>query len=189
MPHRHARVQLCRRHRVPSVLVNKGPVLQERADGVVVELVLEDDEAGRLGAGEPLLHVRGNRREGCAARYDAPVLSVLVPEDGGEPEDLLCDCADARVNVSVRRAPEARELPIRRVVDNLHCPPELGEKLFVGERGHVRVSPGVHGDVVIEVVDGGEESLSVIKNVDTDHKVSCFLLLLGKIGVKLWGCL
>ena len=61
-----------------AVLRDEREGLDERADGVVRELVLEDDEPGRLGARDPLLEVRvdlGARRAALLA--DAPVLGAV----------------------------------------------------------------------------------------------------------------
>lgn len=94
--------------------------------------MLEDDETGGLGAREPFLHVCRDGGERRAAARNAPVLRVLVPDDGGKSEDLAPDRGHTRVDVTVRRAPEARELPVGRIVDDLHRPSELRDDLLVG---------------------------------------------------------
>lgn len=124
--------------------------------------MLEDDEPRGLGAREPLLHVRRDGGERRAAARNTPVLRVLVPDDGGKSEDLAPDRGHTRVDVTVRRAPEARELAVSRIVDDLHRPSELRDDLLVRERRHVGVGVCVHSDVVVEIVVGRQEGLPVV---------------------------
>ena len=63
----------------PSRSDSVRPCVHERVDGVIAEFVLEDDEAGRLGTGDPLLEVRVDCRDGSPARLvDAPVRGARV---------------------------------------------------------------------------------------------------------------
>ena len=62
---------------LPAVLLDEWPCLDERADGVVRELVLEDDETGRLGTSVPRLQVLVDLvASGAAGLADAPVLGA-----------------------------------------------------------------------------------------------------------------
>ena len=64
---------------LPSVLFDERERLDERADGVIAQLVLEDDESGRLGTADPLLKVLVDGRAGRSALFaDAPVFSAVV---------------------------------------------------------------------------------------------------------------
>ena len=73
--------------------------------------------------------------------------ALLVPDDGGQAEDLLSNGADTLVRVTKGRAPVLGDTAASRVVDDLHCPAEFTEDLVVGEGGHVRVCPCVDGEV------------------------------------------
>lgn len=82
-----------------------------------------------------------------SVRYGSRVDSLLVPDDGGETEDLLSNSADALVGVTHRGAPVLGDPAARRVVNDLHCPAELADHLEVVHRRHVRVCPCVNGNI------------------------------------------
>lgn len=163
--------------------------------------MLEDDKPRRLGSGEPLGERRVNASGGSAALLaDAPVLSaakrleqiintraklkwrlrhlLLVPNDGVQAEYLLCNSTHTVVRVTIGRSPVFGQASTRRVMNDLHRPAEFSEQLLVRQRGHVGVRPGVHGNVVVELLEGPEELLRVVEDVDTDEEVGRMDLVL-----------
>ncbi len=140
--------------------------------------MLEDDETWALRAGEPLVHEVVHVVLGLSARRDVPVVGIVVPDDRSQPEHALRNGVDAVVDVAVGRAPEAGELSIGRVVDDLHCHGELAEHLHVAEGCHVRVSPGVHCDIVSVRAIRGQELLPVVEDVHANHEMGRLLVVL-----------
>lgn len=65
--------------------------------------------------------------------------SLLVPHDGCQAKNLLCDRGNPGVGVTVRRSPETRETSASRIVDDLHRPCKLSQNLLVRQGRHVRV--------------------------------------------------
>jgi hypothetical protein len=188
-------------------------VLDERIDGVVCELVLEDDEAWRLGSRVPLLQACSHLVECRAAGCHAPILGagnsgqadammvstvhvLLVPDDRSHTEDLLGDGGDTGIRVTEGRAPVSRETAAGQVTDGLHSVAKLSDDVLIRERlrdefsiirvmwvhgeithGHVRVGPGVNGDVVLERLIRCVELRDVVDDVDADKEVSRALVL------------
>ena len=113
----------------------------------------------------------------------------MVPDDGSKTEYLTANSRYTRVDITVRRAPEARDLTVGEVVDDLDCPSELSNEFEVGQCCHVRVRVCMHGDVVTEVIVCSVEDLVVVENVDTDHEVGCTLVVLLQVLVKRRRCL
>ena len=147
---------------LPAVLLDERERLDERTDGVVAQLVFEDDEAGRLGAGDPLLQVLVDTGTGRSALLaNAPVFSaaiqsvsamrsghaqwhlLLVPNHGVKAQDLLGDGDNTVIRITVGRTPVLGEASAGGVVDDLHRPCELADNRQVAERGHVWVCPCV----------------------------------------------
>lgn len=95
----------------------------------------------------------------------------MIPDDGREPEHLLCNSPDAHITVAVRRPPVFRDAPARRVVDELYRPSDLGEYLDVRLGGHVWVSPSVNGDIILVRLEGGFELLGIQENVGANEEV------------------
>lgn len=128
---------------------------------------------------------------------------LLVPDDGLQSENLFGNSVHTVVRVTERRSPVLGQPSTSRIVDNLHRPTELSDDLQVGQRSHVRVSPGVNGNVVFEntdhqinsrhivwhilvylknkertlqVVECPEELLRVLKDVNTNEEMGSMLV-------------
>ena len=157
----------------PSVLANQRVRVDERLNGAVRELMLEDDETGGLGAGEPLSHVAVDRIQRRARRgaLHLPVLRILVPHDSGHTEDLARDSTNASVDIAVGRAPVARDLAIGRVVNDLHSPTQLAHHLLIRLCRHERVSVCMHRNVGMESVVRHLEDAGLVPDVDSDHEM------------------
>lgn len=95
----------------------------------------------------------------------------MIPDDGREPEHLLCNGPDAQIRVTVRRPPVLRDTPARRVVDKLYRPSDLGEDLDIRLGGHVWVGPSMNGDIILVRLEGGFELLRIQENVGADEEV------------------
>ena len=144
--------QLSDAHRLPwgtsAGSGDQGVHVNPRGDVVCGDLVFEDDETGGSRAVEPLGESSLNGLKGSAIGSHGPVFTVLVPDDGGEAEDVISDCANSVVCVSVWRTPISRDATAGRVVDDLHCPSELGDDLLVCKEAAVRMCPSVYTDVI-----------------------------------------
>ena len=103
---------------------------------------------------------------------------LLVPDDGGKTKDFLSNSSDTVVRVTVWRPPVLGQTSAGRVVDDLHRPSELAEEFLVGLGGHVWVSPCVHGNVALEFLESPEELGCVVQDVNTDHKVGSWGIML-----------
>jgi hypothetical protein len=101
---------------------------------------------------------------------------LLVPDNRSEPKDLLCNCTNAKVHITIRWSPEFRQVTTRRVVDDLHRPTELSEELFVRLRRHVGMGISVHGDVATHVESFKEIGRS-LEDGKSDHEVGRFLVV------------
>lgn len=93
------------------------------------------------------------------------------------------------IRVTIGRAPVPRETTARKVVDHLDSISKLANNLLIGESGHVRVSPSVHGDVVLEHAEGAVKLSGVTKNVEADHEVCCMHIFRFEEVVELVGVL
>ena len=72
-------IKLSDGHALPPSGNGSRPCVDKRPDSVVGELVLEDDQARRLGAGDPLLEVRVELGARSAVGLaDAPVLCAAL---------------------------------------------------------------------------------------------------------------
>ena len=56
-------------------------------------------------------------------------------------------------------------------MDDLHRPGQLRDDILVGQGSHVGVRPCVHGNIILNVVDGAEELSPVVEDIDTNKEV------------------
>ena len=130
---------------------------------------------------------------------------LLIPNDSLKSENFSGNGVDTVVGVTVRGTPVLGKPTARRVVDDLHRPSELSDEINITEGGHVRVRPGVHGNIIlmdrrsIISVDGqthmqeltiedfvcSRELLRVVENVDTDVEMSGMFVVLFKELIEL----
>lgn len=112
---------------------------------------------------------------------------LLVPNNSSQAEDLS-DGPNTVVRVTIGRPPVLGQTSIGRIVDDLHRPAELTEQLLVGESGHVRMGPRMHGDVTLEFLVGPQELRRVVQDVDTNHEMgSRGIVLLQEIVQRVGG--
>ena len=76
-----------------------GVGLDEHINSDVIQLVLQNHEAGSLGTSEPHVEIRLDLLSGRCASANVPVVSVMVPDDRGETEAFLRNCANTVVNL------------------------------------------------------------------------------------------
>lgn len=95
----------------------------------------------------------------------------MIPDDGREPEHLLCNSTDAHIGVTVRWPPVLRDTPARRVVDKLYRPSDLSDHLEVRLGGHVWVSPSVNGDIILVRLECSFELVGIQENVGANEEV------------------
>ena len=95
---------------------------------------------------------------GFSGRLDIETKFTLVPDDGLQAEDTLCDGINSVVDVAGRRTPELRQSTAVEVRDDLHCPAEsrrgppnresshwASQRILTGlRRVTVRVGPDVN---------------------------------------------
>lgn len=112
---------------------------------------------------------------------------LLVPDDGGKTKDFLSNSPDTVVRVTVWRPPVLGQTSAGRVVDDLHCPSKLAEEFLVSLGSHVWVSPCVHGDIALEFLESPEELGCVVQDVNTDHEVGSWGIMLAQEIIQLVG--
>lgn len=177
--------------------------VDERADRLRPALMLEPARSRTLTPRHPALQLAlqirltlgSVTRASSGTRVEAPVVRIAVPSDEREAEDFLCDRPDAVVRVAVGRAPVLRDEAARLVVDRLGRPAELAEDLHVRqrrhlhvqllahvpkcarERTHVRMTPGVHGEVSADRKRELED-VRIVDDVGADEEVRRSLVLL-----------
>ena len=160
------------------MLADEGEGIDKSRNVITSDFVLKNDEARRTRTGEPLLELILNLLKRGAIGGQAPVCRIAVPNYRCEAEYFRGDGANSVVGVSIRRPPVARNTSPSRVVNDLQCPANLSNDLFVGEGCHVRVGPCVDTNVVFELLECAKENLWVVADVGANHKVADFLVLL-----------
>lgn len=179
---------------VPVVSLESAVISLERVDGLVGGFVFKRDKAGAVRGGSPRGHLTddgsfgsanaggaGLKLGGTVALAKTPVISVLVPHDSLQTEDLSGDGADTSVNVALRGTP-VHGNQSGQIVDDLHGPAKVTENLHVSLAGLKGVRPGVdtevHGWISLDVlVHGGR----VPDDGGTDEEVGSALLLCLKV--------
>jgi hypothetical protein len=113
----------------------------------------------------------------------------MIPNDSRQTEYLFSDGGHPHVNVAIRRAPKPSKPASSRIIDHLERPTKLSYDIGIGQCGHMRVSPGMDGDIILIGLEGGIEFLPVLDDIYTDEKVRCLDLILLKKGVESIGWL
>ena len=104
----------------------------------------------------------------------------MVPNDSPQTEHLLGDGGHTKVRVTVRRAPIAGKSTPSRVVDHLKRPTQLGNDIGIGQRGHMRMGPCMHCDVILVGLEGRVELVPIVENIRPDKEVGRLDLILSK---------
>jgi hypothetical protein len=93
------------------------------------------------------------------------VYALAIPNDGRQAEYRVGDGVHAYINVTKWRAPKPGKPASGRVIDYLQRPTKLSNDVGVGQRGHKRMSPGMHCDIILIGLEGGVEFVPVPDNV------------------------
>ena len=121
--------------------------LLELSHSVLVDFMREHDGAFTAGLVKDLLVILVNLLRGLVARRgNVPIVRVLLPQDGAQPE-ACSNRTHAVVRIAERRTP-TRRCDTSGDLDSLGGVIQLGKHLLIRERRHVAVRPRVHTDVV-----------------------------------------
>jgi hypothetical protein len=93
------------------------------------------------------------------------VYALAIPNDGRQTEYLVGDGIHAHINVTEWRAPKLGKSASCRVIDYLQRPTKLSNDVGVGQRGHIRMSPGMHCDIILIGLEGGVEFVPIPDNI------------------------
>lgn len=95
----------------------------------------------------------------------------MIPDDGLQPKDGLCDGNDTVIRVPVWRPPVLWYTTTSRVVDNVHGPAQLAQDVFIAQSRHVRMRPSVNSDIVFVGIERGRELFWVVQDIHADEEM------------------
>jgi hypothetical protein len=102
----------------------------------------------------------------------------MIPNDTGQAKYFPGDGIHSMVRIAVWGAPITGKPTPGGVVDYLECPTQLGNDVGIGQSGHVRMGPSMHGDVVPVCLEGGVELFPILEDIHPNVEMSCLELVL-----------
>lgn len=102
----------------------------------------------------------------------------MIPDDTLQAKYFLRDSVHSEVRVAIWGAPIAGQPPPGGVVDYLERPTQLGDDVIIGQTGHVRMGPSMHGDIVPVGLEGGVELIPILDDIHPNEEVSRLELIL-----------
>ena len=95
----------------------------------------------------------------------------MIPEDGGQPENLFRNRGYAEIRIAKRWSPKPGHKPTGRIMNHLHCPSKLCDNIFIGKRCHMGMRPGMHGNVILICVECTKKCLRVVDDIDPNEEM------------------
>jgi hypothetical protein len=102
----------------------------------------------------------------------------VIPDDTVQAKYFLGDSVHSEVRIAVWGTPITGKPTPGGVVDYLKRPAQLGNDVIVGQTGHIRMGPSMHGDIVPVGLEGGVELIPILDDIHPNEEVSRLELIL-----------